>query len=77
MAGIRKLLVKMPKMWIKMARSILIFVFIFFSCSKKIIVSVKERRVLKFIMERIMMPVIDYLIILLGVKNVQLIKFRD
>jgi len=35
MAGIRKLLVKMPKMRIKMARSVLILILITFSFSKE------------------------------------------
>lgn len=35
MAEIHKPLIKMSKMWIKMARLVLIFVFIIFSCSKE------------------------------------------
>ena len=35
MAGIRKLLIKMPKMQIKIARSFLILILVIFYCSKE------------------------------------------
>ena len=75
MAGIRKLLVKI--VWIKMARSILIFVFIFFSCSKEDNCICEGEESFEIYNGTDYDAFIDYLIILLGVKNEQLVKFSN